>query len=407
MATNWPALLEQYERLRGWDDELQWRRFGAAVKDKLNRPLSESDVAWFAATLADDDRKYFVAFALKQGPNTAAVPLLEPLLRAAVYDTDLSFNRFFVEPCVRCVGWQRTTQGLLGFLASGSDFEKTGAVNALYHSIGYSDPVARDIEDAVPDPAESEGETPGETLRRLNAMMLEEFVRNPDLHVRRSICTRLHKPDDYPPQLRTLAEEARRIALAHPDEFIRERAEITYLPRPDSKVQFSALPRRERETHGDNEPQGEQDPSWQARLRPYSVGGPGGNAGSAVDPEEKQVLQLLVEGRSGKEIVAELAVSPETVRTHVKIILEKLQVHSRLEAATRALRDPPPLPPAASAALAVPIQQAEDVPTHVGKPLRRKSGSALPRSLIERESRPPGRPPELAVWPIAFARATG
>lgn len=261
MATNWPALLEQYERLRGSNDNLQSRRLRAAIKEELSRPLSKSDVLWFAATLADDDRKYFVAFALKQGPNTAAVPLLEPLLRAAVYDTDLSFNRFFVEPCVRCAGWQKTTQGLLGFLASGSDFEKAGAVNALYWSIGYSDAVARDIEDAVPDPAESEGETPGETWLRLNAMMLEEFVRNPDLHVQRSICTRLRKPDDYPPHLRTLAEEARQIALAHPDEIIRERAEITYLPRPDTKVQFSALPHRGRETNGDNEPQGEQDPS--------------------------------------------------------------------------------------------------------------------------------------------------
>lgn len=258
MGANWPALLQQYERLRGSDDELQARRLRAAVKDELSRPLSESDVQWFAAALADEDRKYFgthfVTFALKQGPNAATVPLLEPLLRAAVYETNPSYNRTFVEPCVRCVGWQKTTQGLLGFLASGSDFEKAGAVNALYWSIGYSHPALRDIEDAVPDPAESEGETPGETWRRVNAMMLEEFVRNPDLHVRRSICTRLRKPDDYPPHLRTLAEEARRIALAHPDEFIRERAEMTYLPRPDAKVQFSALPHREGETHGDKKP---------------------------------------------------------------------------------------------------------------------------------------------------------
>lgn len=101
-----------------------------------------------------------------------------------------------------------------------------------------------------------------------------------------------------------------------------------------------------------------------------------GTPETPLTPEEKQVLQLLVEGHRGKEIAAELAVSPKMVRTHVQIILEKLQVHSRLEAATRALRDPLPLPPAASAALAVPIQQAEDVPTHVGKPLRRKSGSS-------------------------------
>ena len=37
--------------------------------------------------------------------------------------------------------------------------------------------------------------------------------------------------------------------------------------------------------------------------------------------------------------------------------------------------DPPPLPPAASAVLAVPTQQPEDVPTHVGKPLRLKTDS--------------------------------
>jgi DNA-binding NarL/FixJ family response regulator len=46
-----------------------------------------------------------------------------------------------------------------------------------------------------------------------------------------------------------------------------------------------------------------------------------------------------------------------------------------LEAVSSTQPDPPPLPPAASAALAVPMQQAEDVPTHVGKPLRRKTGS--------------------------------
>jgi DNA-binding NarL/FixJ family response regulator len=48
-----------------------------------------------------------------------------------------------------------------------------------------------------------------------------------------------------------------------------------------------------------------------------------------------------------------------------------------LEAVSSTRPDPPPLPSAASAALAVPTQQAEDVPVHVGKPLRRKSGSTL------------------------------
>ena len=53
--------------------------------------------------------------------------------------------------------------------------------------------------------------------------------------------------------------------------------------------------------------------------------------------EEKRVLELLVVGRNGKEIAADLAISPETVREHVQSILAKLQVHSRLEAAARSI----------------------------------------------------------------------
>jgi DNA-binding NarL/FixJ family response regulator len=53
---------------------------------------------------------------------------------------------------------------------------------------------------------------------------------------------------------------------------------------------------------------------------------------------EVEVLQLLAEGASSTEISRRLAVSPNTVRTHVQGILTKLQVHSRLEAAAFAVR---------------------------------------------------------------------
>jgi len=53
---------------------------------------------------------------------------------------------------------------------------------------------------------------------------------------------------------------------------------------------------------------------------------------------EVEVLQLLAEGASSTEIARRLAVSPNTVRTHVQGILTKLQVHSRLEAAAFAVR---------------------------------------------------------------------
>lgn len=53
---------------------------------------------------------------------------------------------------------------------------------------------------------------------------------------------------------------------------------------------------------------------------------------------ELDVLTLLVEGSSSQEIMRELNVSRNTVRTHIQNILTKLQVHSRLEAAAFAVR---------------------------------------------------------------------
>lgn len=55
--------------------------------------------------------------------------------------------------------------------------------------------------------------------------------------------------------------------------------------------------------------------------------------------QEKKVLQLLVEGRSYKLIAAELFVSIDTVKTHVRNIYAKLHVHSGTEAVSKAIRD--------------------------------------------------------------------
>jgi DNA-binding CsgD family transcriptional regulator len=94
--------------------------------------------------------------------------------------------------------------------------------------------------------------------------------------------------------------------------------------------------------------------------------------------EEKRVLKLLVVGRTGKEIAVELGSSDGTVRTAIQSILTKLRIHSRLEKAVAALLspDPSPLPPAASAALAVPRQRAEDIPRHIGRFPKKEPGTS-------------------------------
>ena len=57
-----------------------------------------------------------------------------------------------------------------------------------------------------------------------------------------------------------------------------------------------------------------------------------------LTPRELEVLGMLVEGASGQSIARALGISPNTVRTHVQNVLTKLQVNSRLEAATFAAR---------------------------------------------------------------------
>ena len=59
---------------------------------------------------------------------------------------------------------------------------------------------------------------------------------------------------------------------------------------------------------------------------------------SQLSPRELEVLALLVQGANGRTVASTLNISLNTVRTHVQSILTKLQVHSRLEAATFAVR---------------------------------------------------------------------
>lgn len=57
-----------------------------------------------------------------------------------------------------------------------------------------------------------------------------------------------------------------------------------------------------------------------------------------LSPREKDVLYCMVEGHSYKMIADQLAISFETVRTHVKRIYEKLQVHNNTEAVSKTLK---------------------------------------------------------------------
>lgn len=54
---------------------------------------------------------------------------------------------------------------------------------------------------------------------------------------------------------------------------------------------------------------------------------------------EKEILQLLSKGNSFKMIAADLCISIDTVRTHIKRIYDKLHVRSQIEAVSKAINE--------------------------------------------------------------------
>lgn len=70
-----------------------------------------------------------------------------------------------------------------------------------------------------------------------------------------------------------------------------------------------------------------QERDWQLRM-----------LRETITPRELEVLERLVEGQDNRRIARDLGIAPDTVQTHIRNLLAKLAVGSRLEAVVRALR---------------------------------------------------------------------
>jgi DNA-binding NarL/FixJ family response regulator len=68
-------------------------------------------------------------------------------------------------------------------------------------------------------------------------------------------------------------------------------------------------------------------------LAPQSVEPP------KLTPREMEVLRAVARGLNNREIAKELYISENTVKNHIRNILEKLQLHSRMEAVVYAVRE--------------------------------------------------------------------
>jgi len=58
----------------------------------------------------------------------------------------------------------------------------------------------------------------------------------------------------------------------------------------------------------------------------------------SLSQRQREVLRLLADGHKNEEIGQRLFISPETVRTHVRKAMAKLEADTRTEAVATALR---------------------------------------------------------------------
>lgn len=79
------------------------------------------------------------------------------------------------------------------------------------------------------------------------------------------------------------------------------------------------------------------DPAVARALTRAMVAPPNGTA--ALTDRERDVLVLVAEGKSNREIARELTISERTARTHVSNMLAKLHLQSRTQAALLAIKE--------------------------------------------------------------------
>ena len=72
--------------------------------------------------------------------------------------------------------------------------------------------------------------------------------------------------------------------------------------------------------------------------RAFAANGTNGNgAAKTLSGRESEILAMLAQGLTGEEIAKRLVLSPETVRTHIRNAMEKLDARTRVEAVVKAL----------------------------------------------------------------------
>ncbi len=76
--------------------------------------------------------------------------------------------------------------------------------------------------------------------------------------------------------------------------------------------------------------------AWRSRYQSEPQQAPTSAVVESLSERESDILKLIGGGLSNKEIARNLAIAPETVKSHVKHIFTKLNVEKRAQAVSRA-----------------------------------------------------------------------
>jgi hypothetical protein len=213
-----------------------------AVGNLSQGPLDEQLVKWFEAALVGDDATSAFATAVLKKirvPKNLALFALE----LSIQEPNPSANRWFVVPALRGLGMYEACQRLLYVMENGSNYEKAGALNAIYWAAARTNLVEEGIsfKEGVEKSSPECARLLREIQERVFRICLLEFEWNEDLDLRRSFVRWISADESkYSEELRPVARQAVEIALGHPDDFIRECVErqLTHSPL------ISALPPR-------------------------------------------------------------------------------------------------------------------------------------------------------------------
>ena len=72
-------------------------------------------------------------------------------------------------------------------------------------------------------------------------------------------------------------------------------------------------------------------------VRSFHKPAPAGDPDEQLSAREEQLVRLLSEGRSYKEVAEQMGIRLDTVRSHIRNVYRKLQVHSAAAAVKRVL----------------------------------------------------------------------